>query len=71
MDIEQSCGHCSILNPNELNAPSKTFSFDGAYGVDSTTEEIYNEIVFPLVEVWKEFINTYYWFNYKIFLINI
>ena len=27
------------------------FCFDGAYYIDSTTEQIYNEIVFPIVEV--------------------
>ncbi|GAB6031638.1 Kinesin-like protein kif3a [Chamberlinius hualienensis] len=40
----------SITNPNDSNAPPKVFFFDGAYGQDSTTEQIYNDIVYPLVE---------------------
>ncbi|GMR47574.1 hypothetical protein PMAYCL1PPCAC_17769 [Pristionchus mayeri] len=32
------------------NDPPKEFTFDGAYFMDSTAEQIYNESVFPLVE---------------------
>lgn len=49
--MEPSIGQCNIVNPNDKNAPAKTFTFDGAYYTDSTTEQMYNEIVFPLVEV--------------------
>lgn len=42
---------CSIINVKDPNAPPKNFTFDGAYGPDSTTENIYNEIAYPLVEV--------------------
>lgn len=49
--IESSCAQCSLVNPNDKSAPPKTFSFDGAYYIDSATEQIYNEIVFPIVEV--------------------
>jgi kinesin family protein 3/17 len=42
---------CAITNPGDAKAPPKSFTFDGAYFVDSTTENIYNEIAYPLVEV--------------------
>ena len=42
---------CSITNPNEPNTPPKSFAFDGVYGTDSTTEAIYNDNGFALVEV--------------------
>merc|ERR1719400_1357557 len=41
---------CSINNPNEPNTEPKSFTFDGVYGEDSTTEQIYNDIGFGLVE---------------------
>ncbi|CAI4228094.1 unnamed protein product [Auanema sp. JU1783] len=37
-----------ILTSDE--GPPKEFTFDGAYFMDSTGEQIYNDIVFPLVE---------------------
>lgn len=49
--MDSSLGQCSITNPEDKSAPDKVFTFDGAYYMDSTTEQIYNEIVFPLVEV--------------------
>ena len=42
---------CSIVNPTDGSVPPKTFTFDGVYNINSTTEEIYNEIASPLVEV--------------------
>eukprot|EP00090_Calanus_glacialis_P013510 TRINITY_DN22193_c0_g1_i2.p1 TRINITY_DN22193_c0_g1~~TRINITY_DN22193_c0_g1_i2.p1 ORF type:complete len:890 (-),score=194.71 TRINITY_DN22193_c0_g1_i2:567-3236(-) len=41
---------CSISNPHEPNSPPKSFTFDGVYGIDSTTEAIYNDNGFDLVE---------------------
>lgn len=41
---------CSLLNPRDFSAPSKLFTFDGVYGENSTTEQIYNEIAYPLIE---------------------
>lgn len=41
----------SIQNPADLTAPSKDFTFDSAYDPKSTTECIYNDICYPLVEV--------------------
>ncbi|XP_030850890.1 kinesin-like protein KIF17 isoform X2 [Strongylocentrotus purpuratus] len=42
-------GYCEILKPNSKD-PSKSFTFDGAYFVDSTTEQIYGDIAYPLVD---------------------
>lgn len=42
---------CSLLNPSDYYAPPKVFTFDGVYGENSTTEQIYNEIAYPLIEV--------------------
>lgn len=41
---------CAISNPHDKKAPPKHFTFDGAYFTESTTENIYNEIAYPLVE---------------------
>ena len=49
MDPEIS--KCSIVNLNDSTALPKSFTFDGVYYTDSTTEQIYNEIAYPLVEV--------------------
>ena len=40
-----------MVNPSLPNDPPKSFTFDGVYGEDSTTEQIYNDIGFALVEV--------------------
>lgn len=41
----------SIQNPADLTAPSKEFTFDSAYDAKSSSESIYNDICYPLVEV--------------------
>jgi hypothetical protein len=51
VDIDNRMARCSITNPDDLKAPPKTFTFDGAYDTNSTTEQIYADIGFPLVEV--------------------
>ena len=33
------------------DGPEKLFSFDGVYYMDSTAEQIYNDIIYPIVEV--------------------
>ncbi|XP_039286723.1 osmotic avoidance abnormal protein 3 isoform X2 [Nilaparvata lugens] len=48
MDSERCT--CSLVNPNDCSAPPKVFTFDGVYYIDSTTEQIYNEIAYPLIE---------------------
>lgn len=42
---------CSIMNPTDSSAPPKAFTFDGVYSINSTTEQIYNESAYPLIEV--------------------
>lgn len=41
---------CSLTNPEEAGVPPKTFTFDSVYGPQSTTEQVYNDMVYPLVE---------------------
>ncbi|XP_075229690.1 osmotic avoidance abnormal protein 3-like [Lycorma delicatula] len=48
MDSERCT--CSLINPNDCSAPPKSFTFDGVYYISSTTEQIYNEIAYPLIE---------------------
>ena len=49
--IDYKTAQCSIRNPAEKKATPKSFTFDGSYGTDSTTEQIYEDIGFALVEV--------------------
>lgn len=49
--VDSARGQCSIQNPGAPDEPPKQFTFDGAYYVDHFTEQIYNEIAYPLVEV--------------------
>lgn len=51
MFIDSEKCTCSIVNPTDGSAPPKTFTFDGVYGPDSNTEQIYNDIAYPFVEV--------------------
>ena len=51
LSMDGKIGQCVIHNPNDSKAPPKTFTFDGAYFVESTTEQIYADIGYPLVEV--------------------
>ena len=48
--MDSSIGQCQLFKPGENEQPAKTFTFDGAYYTDSTTQTIYNDICFPLVE---------------------
>ena len=48
--MSSSSGQVTLLSDDGTN---KDFTFDGAYFMDSTGEQIYNDIVFPLVEVRK------------------
>uniref|UniRef100_A0A182RJ75 Kinesin-like protein n=1 Tax=Anopheles funestus TaxID=62324 RepID=A0A182RJ75_ANOFN len=40
----------NLDNPNDPNAPQKSFQFDNAYGYAATTENIYSDICYTLVE---------------------
>ncbi|XP_070382537.1 osmotic avoidance abnormal protein 3-like isoform X4 [Dermacentor albipictus] len=48
--IDCVAGQCTLTNPADRSAPAKTFCFDGAYDPSSTTEQIYDDIVYPIVE---------------------
>ncbi|XP_013790646.1 kinesin-like protein KIF17 [Limulus polyphemus] len=50
LKMDSSCGQCSIINPADQSAPPKVFTFDGAYYMESTTEQLYSDIVFPIVD---------------------
>ncbi|XP_063401221.1 osmotic avoidance abnormal protein 3-like isoform X8 [Mytilus trossulus] len=50
LSMESKRGQCTIKNPGDPKAPPKMFTFDGSYYTDSVTENIYNEIAYPLVE---------------------
>ena len=50
VQMDSSTGQCSLFKPGEKGQPPKNFTFDGAYYIDSTTETIYNDICFPLVD---------------------
>lgn len=51
VEMSEERGQCSIRRPDNPDQPPKHFTFDGAYFTDSTTEQIYNDIAYPLVEV--------------------
>lgn len=42
---------CFIKKPGAVDEPPKQFTFDGTYYIDQNTEQLYNEIAYPLVEV--------------------
>ncbi|XP_006145249.1 kinesin-like protein KIF17 isoform X1 [Tupaia chinensis] len=48
--VDCARGQCFIQNPGAADEPPKQFTFDGAYYTDHVTEQIYNEIAYPLVE---------------------
>ncbi|KAM8788768.1 kinesin-like protein KIF17 [Rhynchonycteris naso] len=48
--VDSARGQCFIQNPGATDEPPKQFTFDGAYYMDHFTEQIYNEIAYPLVE---------------------
>lgn len=51
LSMDTSRASCQIANPSDQKAPPKMFTFDGCYFLDSTTEQIYNDIAYNLVEV--------------------
>uniref|UniRef100_A0A914W0Q8 Kinesin motor domain-containing protein n=2 Tax=Plectus sambesii TaxID=2011161 RepID=A0A914W0Q8_9BILA len=50
VQMDNSRGQVALINPEDTKGPPKSFTFDGVYFVDSTAEQIYNDIVYPLVE---------------------
>jgi hypothetical protein len=51
VSIDSSHCQCFIEKPGASEEPPKQFTFDGAYYMNHSTEQIYNEIAYPLVEV--------------------
>ncbi|KAH0628779.1 hypothetical protein JD844_010296 [Phrynosoma platyrhinos] len=50
VNMDSTRSQCFIQNPAASEDPPKQFTFDGAYYMDQNTEEIYNEIAYPLIE---------------------
>ncbi|XP_068270673.1 kinesin-like protein KIF17 isoform X2 [Nyctibius grandis] len=51
VSVESARGQCFLQNPAAAaDEPPKEFTFDGAYNQEHNTEQIYNEIAYPLVE---------------------
>lgn len=50
VSIDSSLCQCFIEKPGASEEPPKQFTFDGTYYMNHSTEEIYNEIAYPLVE---------------------
>ncbi|MGH0156663.1 UNVERIFIED_CONTAM: hypothetical protein FKN15_038830 [Acipenser sinensis] len=48
--MESARCQCFIQKPGATNEPPKQFTFDGTYYTNQTTEQMYNEIAYPLVE---------------------
>lgn len=62
MVVSVDCSHCQcfIEKPGAAEEPPKQFTFDGTYFIDQTTEQMYNEIAYPLVEVISYFVHIIY-----------
>ncbi|CAH8522665.1 unnamed protein product [Schistosoma turkestanicum] len=54
LEIFSDTGQCSIISPNDKKRPPKIFFFDGSYDQNSTTEQIYNDACYSLVEAVTE-----------------
>uniref|UniRef100_F7AAZ2 Kinesin-like protein n=1 Tax=Ciona intestinalis TaxID=7719 RepID=F7AAZ2_CIOIN len=51
LEMVEERGFCCIRKPgSQADQAPKQFTFDGAYYTSSTTEQIYNDIAYPLVE---------------------
>ncbi|CAH8558044.1 unnamed protein product [Schistosoma intercalatum] len=50
LEVFSDTGQCSLISPNDKKRPPKIFFFDGSYDQNSTTEQIYNDACYPLVE---------------------
>ncbi|XP_056189774.1 kinesin-like protein KIF17 isoform X5 [Falco biarmicus] len=50
VSMESTRGQCFLQNPTAAREPPKQFTFDGVYYQEHNTEQIYNEIAYPLVE---------------------
>ncbi|KAL0978501.1 hypothetical protein UPYG_G00171320 [Umbra pygmaea] len=50
VSVQTGLCQCFINKPGSKEEPPKQFTFDGTYSIDQTTELMYNEIAYPLVE---------------------
>ncbi|XP_062842344.1 kinesin-like protein KIF17 isoform X2 [Trichomycterus rosablanca] len=50
VSVDTSRCQCFIKKPGAAEEPPKQFTFDGTYFIEQTTEQMYNEIAYPLVE---------------------
>ncbi|KAL4622505.1 kinesin-like protein KIF17 isoform X1 [Arapaima gigas] len=50
VSMEPSRCQCFIEKPGAPEEPAKQFTFDGAYFSQHSTEQLYNEVAYPLVE---------------------
>ncbi|XP_036415499.1 kinesin-like protein KIF17 [Colossoma macropomum] len=50
VSVDASHCQCFIEKPGAAEEPPKQFTFDGTYYISQTTEQMYNEIAYPLVE---------------------
>ncbi|XP_058028417.1 kinesin-like protein KIF17 [Ahaetulla prasina] len=50
INMDSARGQCFIQNPAAEDDPPKQFTFDGAYYLNHNTEQIYNEIAYPVIE---------------------
>lgn len=50
VQLDAGIGSVALVNPEALGNPPKSFTFDAAYGPDSTQDAVYEETGFPIVE---------------------
>jgi len=50
VDMDTTLAQVQLKKPHSGDAPPKCFSFDGVYYMLDTTQQIYEDICFPLVE---------------------
>lgn len=51
LSIDTHRCQCFIEKPGAADEPAKQFTFDGTYFISQTTEQMYNESAYPLIEV--------------------
>lgn len=68
INMDSARGQCFIQNPTAEDDPPKQFTFDGAYYMNHNTEQIYNEIAYPVIEVSENDQSYWYPTNYLQFI---
>ncbi len=49
VSMDASCGQVSLAKPDS-DDPPKSFTFDGVYDMESNTKQIYEDLVFSIIE---------------------